>query len=157
MNEDDSREKGNLKYKVYLEERKSLVEAEGEQSQLFDKAILTLAGGAFGLSLTFIKEIISNHKPIQISWLILAWIFFIVSMLSTLISFLTSQCACSKQREILETTYFDNHDNKDGKIEIVNPAAKWTKWLNIFSILTFVTGTVFLAIFSIINLMAGKE
>lgn len=45
----DSNSNNDLKYKVYLEERKSLIDAEREGSRLFDKAILTLAAGAFGL------------------------------------------------------------------------------------------------------------
>jgi hypothetical protein len=47
----------NLKYKTYLEERKLLVSAEIEGSRLFDKTIITLAAGVFGLSLAFIKQI----------------------------------------------------------------------------------------------------
>jgi len=151
MNEANSNEKNDLKYKVYLEERKFLVDAEREQSQSFDKAILTLAGGAFGISLTFIKEIVSSHKPVQLHWLILAWICFIVSMLSTLISFLASQRACSTQRDILESSYFDKQDKKS---DCENKAAKWTNLLNVLSILTFIMGAIFLAIFSIVNLMA---
>jgi hypothetical protein len=157
MDNTESNEKNDLKYQVYLEERKSLVDAEREQSRLFDKAILTLAGGAFGLSLTFIKEIISSNKPVQIYWLILAWICFCSSMLSTLISFLTSQSACSTQRDILEATYLGNHAEQDGKSERMNSAAIWTKRLNVFSILTFIVGAVFLSIFSIVNLLACKE
>ncbi|MGB7581754.1 MAG: hypothetical protein WBL85_04825 [Sedimentisphaerales bacterium] len=150
MNEANPNEKSDLKYKVYLEERKFLVDAEREQSQSFDKAILTLAGGAFGISLTFIKDIVSNHEPVQLPWLILAWICFIVSMLSTLISFLTSQKACATQREILEALYCDEQDKKSNH---ENTAAERTSWLNWFSISTFIMGTIFLAIFSIVNLM----
>jgi hypothetical protein len=36
-------------YKVYLEERKQLIEAERGTAQQFDKAILTLAAGALAL------------------------------------------------------------------------------------------------------------
>lgn len=157
MDEPHPDEKIDLKYKVYLEERKSLVDAEREQSQLFDKAILTLAGGAFGLSLTFIKDMISNHKPIQIYWLILAWTCFCASMLSTLISFLTSQNACSTQRATLEAEYFENHTKQNGKCNVTNSAAMWTRYLNWFSILTFIAGTVCLSIFSIVNLLDYKE
>lgn len=151
MNETNSNKKSDLNYKIYFEERKSLVEAKREQSQLFDKAILTLAGGALGLSLTFIKEIISSHKPVQIYWLILAWICFIVSMLSTLISFLTSQCACSTQIEILEESYFNDTNKKSENNKI---AAKWTNCLNWISILTFIMGAFSLGVFSIVNLLA---
>jgi hypothetical protein len=152
MDEAYSKKKADLKYKVYLEERKSLVEAEREQSHLFDKAILTLAGWALGLSLTFIRDIVSNHKPVQIYWLILAWLFFGASMLSTLISFLTSQGACSTQRATLEAEYFGSRVQPEGTNDAPNSAAIWTKRLNWISILTFMAGTLFLSIFSIVNL-----
>jgi hypothetical protein len=70
-----------------------------------------------------------------------------------LISFLTSQFACSKQREILEAEYFDNHSGYDKKAIFKNKTAIWTKRLNILSIFTFIIGVIFLAIFSIINLL----
>ena len=43
MSKLDSDSNDDFKYKVYLEERKSLVDAEREGSRLFDRAILTLA------------------------------------------------------------------------------------------------------------------
>jgi hypothetical protein len=60
MSKLDSGSNDDFKYEVYLEERKSLVDAEREGSRSFDKAILTLAAGAFGLSLTFIRQIVPN-------------------------------------------------------------------------------------------------
>lgn len=153
MSKLDSKENNNLKYKVYLEERKSLVDAEREGSRLFDRAILTLAAGAFGLSLVFIRQIVPNIKPGTLFMLIFAWVGFSVSILSTLVSFLTSQFACSKQREILEAEYFNNHSNQDKKDKFKNKHAIWTKGLNIFSIITFIIGVIFLAIFSIVNLL----
>jgi len=153
MNKLDSDSNDDFKYKVYLEERKSLVDAEREGSRLFDKAILTLAAGAFGLSLTFIRQIVPNIISGTMFMLICAWVGFCISLLSTLISFLTSQFACSKQREILEAEYFDNHSGYEKKAIFKNKTAIWTKRLNILSIFTFIIGVIFLAIFSIINLL----
>lgn len=153
MNKLDSDINDDFKYKVYLEERKSLVDAEREGSRLFDKAILTLAAGAFGLSLTFIRQIVPNIISGTMFMLICAWVGFCISLLSTLISFLTSQFACSKQREILEAEYFDNYSGYDKKAIFKNKTAIWTKRLNILSIFTFIIGVIFLAIFSIINLL----
>ncbi len=56
MNKLDSESNNDLKYKVYLEERKLLVDAVREGARSFDKTILALASGAFGLSLTFIRQ-----------------------------------------------------------------------------------------------------
>jgi len=153
MSKLDSNSNDSLEYKVYLEERKSLVDAEREGSRLFDKAILTLTAGAFGLSLTFIRQMAPDIKSGTAFMLVYAWVGFCVSLLSTLISFLTSQSACSRQREILEAEYFHNSSGHDKKANLKNKFAIWTKWLNILSIFTFIIGVIFLAIFSIVNLL----
>jgi hypothetical protein len=134
-------------YKVYLEERKQLIEAERETAQQFDKAILTLAAGALALSITFINQIAPNPKPHSIYYLVGAWILFCASLLSTLISFLTSQVACRKQRDILDMEISGRDNNKNNK------AASWTNKLNYCSIACFILGVIFLIIFSAINLL----
>jgi hypothetical protein len=153
MSKLDSDSNDSLEYKVYLEERKSLVDAKREGSRLFDRAILTLAAGAFGLSLTFIRQIVPNIKSGTMFMLICAWVGFCISLLSTLISFLTSQLACSRQIEILEAEYFNNHSSHDKKANLKNMASTYTWGLNILSIFAFIIGVIFLAIFSISNLL----
>jgi hypothetical protein len=59
-----------LEREAYLEERKTLVEAEGEASQSLDKALITLSAGAFGLSLLLISRIAS--EPQALFWLYVA-------------------------------------------------------------------------------------
>ncbi len=152
MRKSNSNNNKDLEYKVYLEERKLLVDTEREEARLFDKAILTLAAGAFGLSLTFIRQIVPNIKYETLWILIVAWAGFCVSLLSTLISFLTSQSAFRRQREILEVEWLDNSSKKNEKDNLENTPAIWTKRLNIISIVAFIIGAVFLTTFSIINL-----
>lgn len=145
-----------LKYKTYLEERKSLTDAKLAGSLLLDKAILALAGGAFGLSLTFIRPILPDIRPGTLAMLMYAWIGFGVSLLSTLISVLTSQSACARQVEILEAELLDdNHGDK--KCDLINRPANWTGWLNKLSIGTFIIGAALLAIFVSVNLFPKKE
>jgi hypothetical protein len=143
----ETNEDEDLKYKTYIEERKSLLDAKLEGSRLFDKAILTLAAGSFALSLTFIKQIIQS--TIHNHWiLILAWICFGVSILSTLVSFLVSQEGCSRQIEILEQTFFANEKSKN---KLINIPGVWTRRLNWLSIISFITGVLFLTLFVVIN------
>lgn len=133
-------------YQIYLEERKQLIAAERETAQQFDKAILTLAAGALALSITFINQIAPNPKPHSVYFLIGAWILFCSSILSTLISFLTSQAACRKQRDILDDKLSSRENNKSNK------AASWTNRLNYFSIAFFILGVVSLIVSSAMNL-----
>ena len=136
-------------YQVYLDERKQLIDAERNTAQQFDKAILTLASGALGLSITFIKQIAPHPKSQSIYFLIVAWVLFSFSILSTLISFLISQAACRRQREILD------QDISEKEHKINNNAADWTNRLNYLSIAFFILGIVFLIIFSAVNLPKG--
>jgi len=140
------------KYEVYLDERKSLINAELEQARHFDKYILTLAAGTFGLSLLFIRQIAPQPESGTIWLLVFAWATFGASILSTLISFLFSQEACSRQRKILAEWYKENTDHKEE--EIKNAFAIWTKILNWTSMFLFIVGVTFLIIFSGSNLLS---
>ena len=153
MSKLDSNSNDSLEYKVYLEERKLLVDAAREGARSFDKTILALASGAFGLSLTFIKQISPNIKSEIVCLLIYAWVGFCISLLSTLISFLTSQSACLKQIDILEAEHLNNQSDRDKKANLKNIASTYTRGLNILSIVAFIIGVIFLAIFSISNLL----
>jgi hypothetical protein len=82
-------------HKVLYREREILIDELREASRNFDQNMLTLSAGALGLSITFVNLI--APKPQGTSCLIYAWCFFIGALLSTLISFLTSQSACRKQ------------------------------------------------------------
>lgn len=42
----------------YLEDRKQRIELHNQASQSLDKTLLSIAGGALGLSFTFIRQIV---------------------------------------------------------------------------------------------------
>jgi len=134
-------------YQKYLEERKLLVSAERETAQQFDKSILTLAGGALALSITFIDKIAPCPKESSIFFLVNAWGLFCLSLLITLISFLTSQAACRTQRDILDD---DISGEETGR---VNKPALWTNRLNYLSIGAFILGIIALVVFCTFNLL----
>ncbi len=149
--ENQKKSEYDIHYQVYLSETESLVDAEKASAQQFDKAILTLAAGALAISLTFINQIAPNPKSWTLYILFSAWLTFCFSILSTLISLLTSQLACSRQREILENEFFETKQQQDAQ----NNPAKSTQILNWISIVSFIIGVLLLAIFSISNLSNG--
>lgn len=140
----------NEKYEEsLLEERKALISAILEQAKSFDRWVLTLAGGTFGLSLVFINQIAPNPQSGTIGYLVSAWTLFAVSILSTLSSFLFSQEACNKQIKAI-------HELLKGEIDRskelpLNVYGRVTKGLNYFSMFTFLLGVAFLITFAIIN------
>ena len=138
-------------YEFYREERKNLIDAELEQASSFDKYILTLAAGTFGLSLLFIKDIVPHPEAGTIWLLVTAWAIFGASILSTLISFLLSQKAYREQRKILDNEYAKETKREQG--EIKNTFATYTQCLNWASMILFLVGVIFLIIFSAVNLL----
>ena len=136
------------KRKAYLEERKLLIELEKSGAESFDKTITTLSAGALGLSITFIHEIAPTPDSETIWMLVAAWLGFGSALLATLFSFLASQSAMRKQRELLDQVY-QGIQNPKGRISWI---AKATNTLNWFAIAFFAVGVIFLALFTVKNL-----
>ena len=133
----------------YRRRRNFLIDVGREASRSYDKYILTLAAGTFGLSLLFIERIASDPVG-QTKWfLITSWIAFGASILSTLLSFLFGQESSSKEIEILDSEY--GGAIKDNK-KIKNSFITWTKWLNRVSMILFIVGVILLTIFSSLNI-----
>ena len=146
MDEDEIKEE----HEAYRKRRDFLIDVGREASRHFDKYILTLAAGTFGLSLLFVERI-APHPKDGTEWLLIAaWVAFGASILSTLVSFLSGQESCSKEIEILDGKY--RGDTKDEK-EIKNRFVTWTKRLNRVSMFLFIVGVIFLITFSALNFL----
>jgi hypothetical protein len=91
--------------KEFFEQRKLLIDLQHQSSQSFDKTIVTLAGGALALSLTFIRQIVPEAMPGTTVFLALAWLFLILSLFATLLSLFTSQLGMIKACAELEIAY----------------------------------------------------
>jgi hypothetical protein len=141
-------ENSDRKYQEYIRERQLLFNAKLQGSQSLDKAILTLSAGALGLSLTFMRQVAPHPQPTTLKLIILAWSCFGLSIVTTLISFLTSQKACNKQIEILEATFLQHGDRE----KLTNKYSRVTMILNWFSIILFIAGVILFALFSAINI-----
>lgn len=121
--------------------RDLLVSLDQESQRDYDKAILTLSGGALGISFAFFKDIVGNN-PIQFSFLLLiSWICWSLSLTSILFSFLSSQRALRKAIQQI-----------DSNQEPRNIANCITVILNIASGILFVLGLISIAIFVFINM-----
>lgn len=79
--------------------RQSLIDAEKQGQDSFDKTVLSLSGGALGISFLFIKDVIGPHPIIHPGWLLSAWICWALSTLAVLSSFYTSNRALRKAIE----------------------------------------------------------
>lgn len=136
----------DTKYQIYLAERSLLIEAEKSTAQQFDKAMLTLSAGALGISLTLIKDAVS--EPVCWSKYLLfgAWLGFCGSITTTLFSFLRSLKACEDQRKILDEWIKSATETPE-----TTTLASGVETLNRTSIALFVMGVITLIVFSIMN------
>jgi hypothetical protein len=133
------------KLKAYLEERNALVQGEQKSAEQFDKGVLTLAAGALGISLVFLEKIAPHPTQASLKYLCIAWLGFALSLGTILFSFLSSQFAYRRQRDILEDELLDKPKRRNG-------FAGATAMLNVFAIIAFTAGAVGLAWFSITNI-----
>lgn len=132
------------------EYRTFLVKASQKESEAYDKAVMTLSGGALGISLTFIHSIVPTPRSDTVYLLAIGWGFLATSVVAILISKLTSQWALRKAiRQVDERTI---HQERPGAA-----FSAWTVFLNVAAGTAFLLGVVFLAWFTIVNLLLGEE
>lgn len=133
---------GYLDEQTYRNHKQVLIDGQAQASQDFDKYLVTLAAGALGLSIAFIRQIAPN--PVEIWSIIVAWSAFGASLISILLSFWFSQRAFHRAEKVLDT------QNEEDRLE-----SNWwdyvTTALNVISVFSFVAGVVFLAYFAASN------
>jgi len=115
--------------------RRLLQDLAIKSQEQYDKTILTLSTGALSISFAFIKDLVNIDKAVETEYLIYGWIAFIMSMVCTLISFLSSKHALEKAIIFLD-------DKRSGK----NFWDELTTYCNWVSFLAFVIG-LFLIIY----------
>lgn len=155
MNDDqNNQQKSQIDYNTYLSFRQSLDAAELEVSGRYDKWILTLSGGALGLSITFLEKI-ATAPPKWSFWILgVAWVFYVISLMSALLSFLTSQSAIRDIRNQIDNNWDEQNKRLVNQKQIFKTL---TNVLNWGSMALFVFGTVLLCVFSLINIYSKEE
>jgi hypothetical protein len=112
----------------------------------FDKYLLTFSSGAFALSLGFIKDIVKPERAVSLGWLLTSWIFFLLCILITLISFRVSIRALELMVPCLDDFYLKgNTDAFDRHLK-----SFWTKavdWTAYAAIVFFVAGLMCTMVF----------
>lgn len=125
--------------------RKALVAARHESQNNFDKHIISLSGGALGVSIAFIHNVIGDKGIKMQDYLLWAWIFWLACISFVLFSFYSSRLAYDRAiRQIDMNTIHTEH-----------PGGKWNKLtsvLNFLAGLSFILGTVSIIVFANHNL-----
>jgi hypothetical protein len=125
--------------------RQSLLELEQKMQSSYDKAVMTLSGGALGVSMSFLKDVVGTQNVQGGKFLLAAWICWGLSVTGTLASFYTSSCALRKavQQTDDKTIYLELCG---GRFNLL------TKILNFGAGLLFLAGVASIVVFVAHNL-----
>jgi hypothetical protein len=119
-----------------------------------DKAILTYSSTGLALSLGFLKDFVSIADSKLPLLLYGSWALFILAVLFTLASYLTSQRAQHRQLAI-SAKY--NLEMKDEALDEVNWPARLTEWGSYGAGISFVSAIVGSTLFVALNLNQGSQ
>jgi preprotein translocase subunit SecY len=142
---DDDQKKFQEFERQLLDYRKALQDAGQRMQTQYDTAIMALSGGALGVSMTFLKDIVLAKGVHNGVALLIAWSCWGASVTCILISFYSSVAAFRKA--------VDQLDEKT--IYVQKPGGTSdcaTKVLNFLAGLFFVLGVIFIVVFAASNL-----
>lgn len=128
-------------------------------SQILDKALLSLSSAGLGVSLAFIKNVVSLDKATNLCFLHWSWAAFVGTIIFTLVSFVMSQCGLEKQSDQTlnelanlddeSSEYADNNESEDNKEE-KDPSDlpfQISKWLTRLSLACYIIAIIFTVLF----------
>lgn len=120
---------------ILTEYRNSLTLSNQKVLEGYDKLILTLSGGALGLSMTFIKDVIGTD-PMQLpNLLFLSWLCWTLSLTASIFSYYLSH--------YMHERYIEKTDEELEKEEPGKPdMSDIKKWVNILRLLNIFSGLV---------------
>ena len=131
---------------TYLHERNFALEVAREQTKFIDQTVLTLAGGALGVSLTFLEKFTAPTGAVAPAYLLTAWSALTLSIVGVLVGMHVSQFAIDKHIANLDTNY-----SSTTPTVFVNPFAGATEVLNFLASTSLIIGIVCLCVFAYSN------
>jgi hypothetical protein len=134
--------------KTLQEHRKHLVDARQKAFEDFDKTIIALGGGALGISVTFVKDLLGPGEISLRGLLLWAWLCWVLCLLTVLSSYFVSQRALDTAIAQLDSKDVDN--SAGGFYSTV------THILNISGALEFLVGLILFIVFVYANLEVLK-
>jgi len=127
------------------EYRMFLLEADRKTQEDYDKAILSLAAGALGISIAFVKDIIGDVPATRPDLLAVAWAAWASSIACALVSLYSARFAIRKAISQVDGTG-PSHERVGGRASLL------TSSLNALAGALFLAGVVFMSVFAINNL-----
>ncbi len=130
----------------YLQQyRTLLITGEQEAQEAYDKAVLSLSGGALGISFAFVRDIVGTQPLVQTDLLLTSWVAWGISATLVLVSFYVSKLAFKKALQQVDAD----------QIYTQHPGGvfdRLTTVLNVLSGLLFLAGVLSIVSFVYYNL-----
>jgi hypothetical protein len=145
---DDTGDEDRQRLRLYETARSVILDRQRSNSEGYDKAILTLASGALGLSLSFIKDLLPASRPPAWSCLLyLSWWLLTAAILTTVCSFLLSNAALNKALEQAWGYYLKRNEAAFARTRLAHAV----DYSNYLAGALFVFGIVLTVIFVSVN------
>jgi len=134
--------------------RDELLKRQLSNTESYDKSILTLSSAGLAISLTFLKFIVPVEQAVSLYLVKVSWVCFLLSITLSLIAYLISNAAITKQLQIAENYYVHKIASAFDK---KNWLSEFNNWVNYMVGLLFVVAITMVVIFVIINLKSQEH
>lgn len=151
------------RHTAHVSNRHNLDDLAFKTSERYDQWVLTLAGGALAISLTFIEKIAPEPKPY--SWILLglSWLLYIVAVFAGFAAIFYSREAiyraieiCDAHYETFKETATADKPSGDSPPVLKNRFNQILERLNKVSLCCLGLGTLFMCVFALVNLGGAK-
>lgn len=155
------------RYESYTKERDALREDALQSGERYDKAILSLAGGALALSVTFLEKIAPHPFGWTYGLLGLAWLCLILAILLELYALARTQTVTNMQMDLARAEYLAYLRSLPEAQSVALPAPEPVKSqqeidgyknrlrsLNTWSLRSLTAGIALICLFSLVNLFS---
>jgi hypothetical protein len=128
---------------------RQLVEGEHVVGAGYDKAVITLSGGALGLSLAFVKDIVPPAEAVARNYLLASWLSWTASLSFLLVAYYVGQMTYRFRINRLAK-------RQEPESDTIAIFTRSTYWLSAFAGLSFLAGVLFIVSFVYKNLGTGN-
>jgi len=129
--------------------RTRLQEDERKGWQHLDNVVFKIAAGGLAVSVTFLG-VTSGTAPGSMPWVYVAWVLWVVSLASLMLSVVTGQLGLRSMIRHIDAGSFDRTTSPEGRLGACTPA------LNNVAVATCGIGLVCLLIFAVMNVSGGN-
>lgn len=150
------------KYLAYLRQRQQLDERLLAVTERYEKALLTLSGGAIAISLTFLEKIAIAPTAASVPVMGLSWLFLVFAVLLGFVSIYFSSVAVERARAENEDDYANFLRAESGSGEGCNPPPDRARLLSTYikrcsfaATACLVAGLFLLCTFATLNLFSS--